>query len=662
MTRVQPIASIAAIATTALASQLGSAQAPPATGATGAPRASETPWPIVLGQRTAALERDWPVVNQVVLVPDGRTYLDEIAKWSPEGRWPVLIEDSFFAPMFVRGFAPDRVIRRESAGAMPTDRAEREKLIASSAAEAIVDGFNDVIGAAAKRGVTPSMIVIASADDPAWTAAAALSAGRCAPIYFSSEPYGTPDESMDAARFKALSTELERAADRTGLAWKGLGDAIDAFVVCRNIAWKCDPELAPGLKIEIPSGPFPTAPGQPVATLNTLGRHADGIWWAIGSGIFGSEERSAYAAMCSLFAPRRTAWLTNAYESGPGWGAYEVGPAATRFERQGFATQAWSKEQNTIDAWRRVLMGGFDCDVLVANSHGISTQFGLFGGGTATVGDVPLFDRPAAVHFLHSFSLQFPANPTTVGGAFLAHGAYAYYGSVYEPLLPAFTTPELIAERSGYLVPFAVSARVFEGSFARPWRTAAYGDPLVILATPERLGVRRVAPPTDGAVDLKQEAAANLKRFRDENDTLAIARAMRDLEILGSDEKVIKLWAIAKDLDTAPLAASFALAPMFRARDLDAFAGAYLACKVTPPKARDMLWQLATPRLNAIADARVVALLARDPRGPDPSVDLALLRPTALRLLGREAWSRVLADAEALVSDETIRGRISALR
>ena len=652
-------ASIAALVALAAPMVGAHAQTPPATGA---PRASETPWPIVLGQRTAALERDWPVVNQVVLVPDGRTYLDELSKWSPEGRWPVLIEDAVYTPMFVRAFAPARVVRRESIGAMPADRAEREKLIATSAAEAIHDGFVDVIGAAAKRGVTPSMVVLASADDPAWTAAAALSAGRCAPIYFTSEPYGTPDDSMDAARFEALSTELERAADRTGLAWKGLGDAIDAFVVCRNIAWKCVPDLAPELKIEIPSGPFPTAPGQPVATLNTLGRHPDGIWWAIGSGIFGGEERSAYVAMCSLFAPRRTAWLTNAYESGPGWSAYEVGPAATKFERQGFATQTWSKEQNTLDAWRRVLMGGFDCDVLVANSHGISTQFGLFGGGTATVGDVPLFDRPAAVHFLHSFSLQFPANPNTVGGAFLARGAYAYYGSVHEPLLPAFNTPELVAERSGYLVPFAVSVRVFEGSFARPWRTAAYGDPLMIVATPERLGVRRVAPAADGATDLKQEAATNLRRFRDEGDTLAIAKAMRDLEILGSDEKVIQLWALAKDLDTAPIAAGFALGPMFRARDLDALVAAYSACKVTPPKARDMLWQLATPRLNSITDARVVALLSRDPRGPDPSIDLALLRPAALRLLGRDAWARVLTDAEAGVTDETIRARISALR
>ena len=59
------------------------------------PTSAEVPWPVVLGQRTAALERDWKIVDQVVLVPDERTYLDELAKWSAEGRWPVLIEDGF---------------------------------------------------------------------------------------------------------------------------------------------------------------------------------------------------------------------------------------------------------------------------------------------------------------------------------------------------------------------------------------------------------------------------------------------------------------------------------------------------------------------------------------------------------------------------------------
>jgi hypothetical protein len=75
-----------------------------------------------------------------------------------------------------------------------------------------------------------------------------------------------------------------------------------------------------------------------------------------------------------------------------------------------------------------------------------------------------------------------------------------------------------------------------------------------------------------------------------------------------------------------------------------------------------MLWQLATPRLGSLTDARVAALLGRDPRGPDPSIDLALLKPVATRLLGREAWTRIVADAERMTADEAVRSRIGALR
>jgi hypothetical protein len=95
---------------------------------------------------------------------------------------------------------------------------------------------------------------------------------------------------------------------------------------------------------------------------------------------------------------------------------------------------------------------------------------------------------------------------------------------------------------------------------------------------------------------------------------------------------------------------------------LAAFATAYDAARVVTPRARDMLWQLATPRMGALSDMRLVALLGRDPRGPDASVDLATLRPTALRVLGREGWSRIVGDAERAATDATVRARIGALR
>lgn len=625
----------------------------------------QIPWPVTLGMRTAALERSWNVIDKVVLVPDGATYLDEISKWSEAGHWPVLFEDDLYAPMFVRGFEPLRVERRASVGALATDRREREKQMQAVAAEAIHDGTVDVLDACARRGFAPSMVIIANADDPAWTAAVALSALRGAPIHFTNQPFGAPSDTLDAKSFTALSNELEIAAERTGLPWKDLGDAIDAFVICRDVANKCVPNLDANLQLAIPSGPFTTAPGQPLATINTLGRLKSGQFWSMGSCIFGSEARSAYVAMAATFTPRKSAWLINGYALGGGWVDYSVQPAQETFAKQGILSEVWEKDSATLASWRMLLMGGFGGDAFVINSHGMSNQFGLYADGTANIGDVPLFDRPAMVHFIHSFSLERAGSPDTVGGRFIDHGAYAYFGSVYEPLLNAFVTPKMLADRVGYLVPFLLAARVVEGSFARPWRTSAYGDPLALLATPSKIGVKRIAANADKAAltetTLAASAGAALVRFRDNKDPNALVEAMRDLELCGNDAKVLQIWELASSTTAAPAAAEFALGALFRARKFDEFAMAYAQASHRNAWANDMLWHLAGARLFAISDARFIALLGKNPRGPDVALDLGMLKPAALRVLGREGWEAI-CNAAARDADVPARARIDTVR
>ena len=652
---------------TALGIALAASAAPAQTTESAPPTApaltpEQVPWPIALGMRTAALERSWPIVDQVVLVPDGATYLDEISRWSEAARWPVLFEDDLYAPLFVRGFEPKRVVRRASVGALAADRATRESLMRLAAADAISDGATDIVAAAGKRGFAPSMVIVSDATDTAWPAAVALAAGRGAPIRFTSARYGMPGEMLEARAFERLADEVESAAAATGLPWKDLGDAIDAFVICAFFGDKCDPALDASLRLEIPSGPFPTAPGQPLSTVNALGRHADGRFWAMGSGIFGSEARAAYTAMSSLFAPRKSAWLVNGYSDGPGWRDYAVEPAKESFDKSGLPSQVWSKDAARLSSWRMLLMGGFGGDALIVNSHGTATQFGLYGETTAGVGDVPLFDRPAMVHFLHSFSLEYSGSRDTVGGRFLDHGAYAYFGSVYEPLLNAFVTPKLLADRSAFLVPFLISSRVVEGSFARPWRTSAYGDPLALLAPPERIGLTRVAPPDDGVESLASRAAAGLGRFRDAKDTVALVSAMKDLELLGDDAKLVALWSVAKETDASPDAAPHALGALFRARKLDEFAVAFAQTARPNDWQRDMLWHLATPRLGALDDARIAALLGRNARGPDRSLDLANLKPAALRLLGRDGWNAICDAASRDTTEAVYRSRVESVR
>ena len=63
---------------------------------------------MVLGAKSAAIQRKLPVLNQVVLVPDEATYLDEISNWTPMKRWPVLFDKEPFASRFIRRFAPQK--------------------------------------------------------------------------------------------------------------------------------------------------------------------------------------------------------------------------------------------------------------------------------------------------------------------------------------------------------------------------------------------------------------------------------------------------------------------------------------------------------------------------------------------------------------------------
>ena len=347
-------------------------------------------------------------------------------------------------------------------------------------------------------------------------------------------------------------------------------------------------------------------------------------------------------------------------------------PAAEELTKQGLLTQTWVRERATIDAWRLLLMGGFGCDALFVNSHGVHTQFGMNGGTTANAGDVPLFDHPVMVHFLHSFSLEVPNLEDSVGGRFIANGAYAYFGSVYEPMLPAFVPPALIAARCGALVPFLLAARTMEGAFARPWRTAGYGDPLTLLATANKIGIKRIDPPIDDAPTLRANAAADLTKFRDTKDASALVSAMRELELCGDDAGVLLAWELVSSTDQAAVAAPYALGALFRARDIVRYPIAFAKCAVVMSGAgkgtnrdrvaREMLWQLFLPRLGAIEDKRVVALLGKFPRGWDVTIDLTVIKPTIKRVLGNPGWNAICDYAVSAAADKGSKDRIELLR
>src|SRR5690606_9711207 len=89
-------------------------------------------WAVRLGQRSLQVQCAFPLIDRVVLVPDAATYLDELSKWSPQGRWPVLIEDARLSAMFIRRFQPAEVIRRDTIGNRSITRQAIEDLAITS--------------------------------------------------------------------------------------------------------------------------------------------------------------------------------------------------------------------------------------------------------------------------------------------------------------------------------------------------------------------------------------------------------------------------------------------------------------------------------------------------------------------------------------------------
>lgn len=622
------------------------------------------PWAVRLGVRAADVEQKIAVMDRVVLVPDEATYLDEIGRWTTEAQWPVLIEDDRWTPLFVRGFKPSQVFRRtDRAAPLPTDRAARQQAIRGTVAK-VWGGTMQMIPAAAfaKVGLVPAGVVVASTDDPAWTAAVALAAGRGQLVGFLDGGFGQPGDVLDATRIETLANGVTDLFRSSRFQFAALGDQLDACTICRTIAARCTPNLPAALRFQAPGAP-PTDPKEPLAVTDVLCRNTNGSRYAFCGVIWGDAARSAYVAMCSLFLTRERFTFLNSYGEGGDFSPFGVAMIQEKFEQAGYKSRVLLNDDTTLRAWHQRSMGGIDTDVLFVNTSGLSNTFDLgLPGQTPPVNqgsalDIPLLARPLALHFVHSFSLQNPGSPGTIGSRWLEHGVYAYVGSVQEPFLPAFVPPDPVMQRLASMVPFLIAARHWEGPFAVPWRITTIGDALMLAPAPARPIRRRlgaeVAEPSSAAgagrtlESLRESATALLRACQAEPTPQNFDRAFRELARLGDDEVAAKLWSVAAARGARDGAAAAALGALFRSRDLDAFVDAFRAVNGPDQEALDMLWMLAMPRFQSIDSVELVDLLAAYPRPAQMEVDLIRLAPVMARVRSRDfARSMLLRAAE----------------
>ncbi len=645
------------------------APAPGAAGAATPARAAnvdDAPWPVRLGLRVAQLETSLPVARQVTLVPDGATWLDEISRWTREARWPVLIEDDRLTPLFIRAFKPERIVRRISVGPMPRAKAERERLMDAAVTRAWGGDPASIASLAAlqQAKLMPPGIVVTSSDDDAWPAAVALAAGRGLPLCFLDGEFGGPNDTLASADFDRLDAGVRAALDSTKLAYSALGDAVDAVAICRSVAAKAHPNVPRERRIQWPASAN-VAASDPLATTDALCRNADGSRYAVAGWIFGPSDRAAYMAMCSLFLERGSWWFLSGYATGEPWSVYAPDEAAKLLNGGGFTAKVTTGNQMSLSNWRKLLMGGFDADVLVMNSSGDPNWFSLHGNDRGDVLDLPFLSRPSALHLIHSWSLTRPADRYSIGGRLLERGVYAYYGSVQEPFLAAFLPPLQLAQRWGGLGPFLVSSRMLEGALDGVWRLTAIGDPLMMCIVPAKRIVPVAALPEPRGDDVRVLIRDHLAKASEAGDSATgaaphFAAAMRDLRILGQDDVAVGLWQLARSKQAAASVAADALPALFRQRSYDEFIAAYQSIAKPDDDARDMLWHLSSPRIASLPTP-ILELLRRNLRDPDVSIDLAVLLPGIDKAKGRAESDRIVSEELERTSNKGVKAKLGPL-
>lgn len=414
------------------------------------------------------------VVDQVCLVPDLAGFFDAISRWDRTRYYPILIEDAESTLRFLRAFRPSRVIRpsRPSpsikpaaiwAAACAATRQSWREPGQPPPAEALPSSTD-------ARGVRPPValdpttpgVVLSHPGAPMLAAAVALSAGRCqALVRF--EVAGDDHEPLDLAGFRQFDEDLARTVAAVVPDGRGLGDDCDFLTLAGRYPDR-----------------YSDARGEVEAVDDAVARTPAGARWAYAGRILGDPATSVYRAMCALFLkPDSITWFNGYDEATSPWANYSTRGAALRFSGA-FSTvsrQTGNRSAAVAD-WHEAFGPENHSGLVWVNSHGSPTVFHLQDNETASTADVPR-TVPCAVVMIHSFSAADPTDPATIAGRWLANGAFVYFGSLNEPFLQAFRTPQLAGDLLAQHLPMAAALRATAAEpFGGPWRLTYLGDPL----------------------------------------------------------------------------------------------------------------------------------------------------------------------------------------
>lgn len=592
-----------------------------------------------LGLRMGALHTRLPTAPVLVLVPDGPSLINALKHWSIQRRFPILIDDGSDDARdninrFNAAFAPKLILRyTPESPASDSPDAFNQAIAAAWGADPAADFPANLHERWRTLDWQPPGIVLTDPEDPARFAAAALAAGRGQILVLARLPKGNPNSTISASDLAHLNNLATAAAESSTFTFNTLGDDIDALTILATIPTKSPAGQTQG-----------NASDGPNAITDALARNEQSKRWAYAGLIQGNAVNTTYRVMASLFIQPSSAFLFDGYarDFAPPYG---MDPAAAAWRSVGFTVQQASPPLGSITQWRTATAGRFAPGIIQVNTSGQSSSFDLT-PGRGSWRDIPALASPALVSFIHSFSAQNPATESNLAHQWLARGAFAYIGSVHEPFLGNFPTPELFARRLQISVPLGAA---FRSDDAPIWKLNLLGDPLyTLIRSPARLDE---APTPDellpGATSLTRELNAALTNHD-------LPQALRCLTLMNRMDDAASLARAALN-DTAAAEAGFAMTPEAAAQAWPAARHAAalgdtellteIHLRLPPPIAEqalttDQFWQAAIPAFthptNTPSDALVMALRTniRDQTAID---DANALRPHIQRLFDRDA-------------------------
>lgn len=408
-------------------------------------------------------------VDTVVLVPDERSLFEAIQLWQDDAIFPVLIDDAWFAPIFIQSYQPKHVVRWRSE--------DRSAITPRQIAQ---------WGWRHKKTINnPPGLVLVEPESPQRIAGVALAAAYGQPIVMmeAPTPFDTPITVEQAE--KMCSNVLYHMSQYKMVAldhWIGITLAGD---------------YPYQYKVPADQGYFN-------AFDDLMGHHKGAVRFGACGRLTGDTTMATYQAMAGLFLTPRQTLMFNGYAlRGRNFQPYALRTPANLLRKQ-FDVTLINGSRITPERFAELTRGERRYDMIWLNSSGMAEFFDL--KGRAFPEHLPV-GHATSVHMIHSFSLKRPRDPNTVGGRMLHGGAYWLYGSMREPYLTAFVTPTAVAARAHQGTPLAFAVRQPPHlQSSRPWKLMVIGNPL--WAWRENPVERISGTPPEGAMAVTYDAKA----------------------------------------------------------------------------------------------------------------------------------------------------------